>query len=357
MSPDSVSPSPVAASAATLPRRFMPRTKRLLDALIGLLMGVALFGWLITAVGQDWAWWGQMVSPFALQWTCMLWVGFGYFLLTRQWRWVAVLLGPVLWGLVFVGGYWWAEGADQAVPANAQRIRLMQMNLLYKNHDLNRAMRSVQLENPDIVTFEEVTPPWRTRLEASDWLLSRYPHHYFIPYGDLALFSRLPIRQFQARTLPAQKFKKFWLGEATVPLKNGAVLTLVQIHPNVPTTPGYLDQQFRHIQGIIQAYGTTHSTPMVVMGDFNMTPWSLNYQALKDGLGLQDSMQGFGVQPTYPVHAPVFRIPIDHCLVSPGIRVLDRHIAPESGSDHLPMVFDLAIPAPAKALSGAERRG
>jgi len=39
----------------------------------------------------------------------------------------------------------------------------------------------------------------------------------------------------------------------------------------------------------------------------------------------------------------VHRVAIDHCLVSPEIAIRDRHIGPDVGSDHFPVVLDFAL--------------
>jgi endonuclease/exonuclease/phosphatase (EEP) superfamily protein YafD len=42
----------------------------------------------------------------------------------------------------------------------------------------------------------------------------------------------------------------------------------------------------------------------------------------------------------------VLRIPIDHCLVSPSVAIVDRRVGPPVGSDHLPVFVDFAISGP-----------
>jgi len=61
---------------------------------------------------------------------------------------------------------------------------------------------------------------------------------------------------------------------------------------------------------------------------------------------LPDSRAGRGIQPSWPASLPAaLRIPIDHCLVSPGIAVVGRQLGPQVGSHHLPVIVDLAVPA------------
>jgi endonuclease/exonuclease/phosphatase (EEP) superfamily protein YafD len=39
----------------------------------------------------------------------------------------------------------------------------------------------------------------------------------------------------------------------------------------------------------------------------------------------------------------VLGVPLDHCLISNGLAVRARRLGPSIGSDHFPLVFDVAI--------------
>jgi predicted nucleotidyltransferase len=43
----------------------------------------------------------------------------------------------------------------------------------------------------------------------------------------------------------------------------------------------------------------------------------------------------------YGVDIPGFRIPIDHCLVSPTIQMVNNRIGRDLGSDHYPVICEL----------------
>jgi endonuclease/exonuclease/phosphatase (EEP) superfamily protein YafD len=78
-----------------------------------------------------------------------------------------------------------------------------------------------------------------------------------------------------------------------------------------------------------------------VVGDLNVTPWSPTFRDLLQAPGLVDTARGRGLRGTWPVCLPGMRIPIDHCLVSGDLQVLDRQVGPGVGSDHFPVMADL----------------
>lgn len=72
-----------------------------------------------------------------------------------------------------------------------------------------------------------------------------------------------------------------------------------------------------------------------------MTPWGQPFRELLSRTGLQDTERDFGLQRSYPMLLQV--IPIDHCLVSSHFVALDRHLGPNVGSDHYPLIVELAL--------------
>jgi endonuclease/exonuclease/phosphatase (EEP) superfamily protein YafD len=48
-------------------------------------------------------------------------------------------------------------------------------------------------------------------------------------------------------------------------------------------------------------------------------------------------------------------IPIDHCLVSEDIRVINASTAEGIGSDHLPLIVELELPSHSRALAALIR--
>ena len=92
----------------------------------------------------------------------------------------------------------------------------------------------------------------------------------------------------------------------------------------------------------------------VLIGDLNTTIWSPCYQKLVDETGLVNTRKGFGILPTWPTSnndfglpglaARLLAIPIDHCLVSPELQIVQTRALSSVGSDHRPIVVDLLVP-------------
>ena len=83
----------------------------------------------------------------------------------------------------------------------------------------------------------------------------------------------------------------------------------------------------------------------LVLGDCNATPWNHTFVQLLASTGLQLATVG-GWRATWTTSLPwPLRIPIDHILCSPGIGVAATRLGPDLGSDHLPVIADLLVPA------------
>ena len=81
----------------------------------------------------------------------------------------------------------------------------------------------------------------------------------------------------------------------------------------------------------------------MVLGDLNATAWCYAFRRFLRETGLKDSARGWGYQATWPTGFLPLRIPIDHCLLSPDLKVLNRRIGPNVGSDHFPLTVELAL--------------
>ncbi len=131
--------------------------------------------------------------------------------------------------------------------------------------------------------------------------------------------------------------------EATLEV-GGTPIRFLGVHTLPPSTAENARLRKRQLQELA-ARARGKSQPVVVCGDLNATPWSPWFaDLLRDG-GLRNSAQGRGLFGSWPALLPApLRIPLDHCLVSPSIAVIDRRMGPRIGGDHLPVLVELSVP-------------
>jgi endonuclease/exonuclease/phosphatase (EEP) superfamily protein YafD len=216
--------------------------------------------------------------------------------------------------------------------------RIFFANILGSNIQYPRIMRAIEKANADIILLVEVRP---NHLEALQTGLLKYPNRFTLPRVDnfgLAIFSRLPLQHvetldFNGVILPTLVTR---LSITETPL------TLVSTHPFAPKNRRRAEQ--RNVQlATIARFVSSQPGELLLLGDFNTTPWSHIFQELMQTSRLLNSLHGFGLQPSWPAANPWMAIPIDHALHTPGITIRSRQLGAPTGSDHRPIIVDFSL--------------
>lgn len=221
------------------------------------------------------------------------------------------------------------------------RIRILAANVRYRNQDYARALDLIEIENPDIVGLLEVNNAWIDGLAV---LHETYPYHVIWPEEGahgLALFSRIPIEELG--TSPYREGTQLTaISVATEFMERPVILTLAHlIAPTTPRRAAIRNRQIRTVAGTVRA---DQEPDTILIGDLNITPWSPHYSVLQQA-GLDNAALGRGYVATWPTVAGSFGIPIDHVLLTNGFHVQQFRAGASFGSDHLPLVADVAIGA------------
>ncbi|REK15533.1 MAG: hypothetical protein DWQ37_09525 [Planctomycetota bacterium] len=218
-------------------------------------------------------------------------------------------------------------------------VRALSLNVYLNNPDHAATLELILREQPDIVYLMEVSPRWSETLEA---LAADYPHRKLIlRWGTdgVALLSRFAFRGVEVRGLPGGGLPTL-VAEVAAP---GGDFTLIAAHPASPGSRQNVELRNRQFVELAEL-AQDRAGPVMILGDLNSTGWSPYFGRLIEDSGLADSRQGFGVEPTWPRFPLPLRIPIDHCLASPEISIVDRRVGPSVGSDHRPLLVDFALP-------------
>jgi endonuclease/exonuclease/phosphatase (EEP) superfamily protein YafD len=222
-----------------------------------------------------------------------------------------------------------------------QMLRVLQSNILIVNKDTNAVLRMIRESQADIVLLHELDADWQQRLK---------PLQEFYPYQDsntragdfgIGVWSKFPIARAEVLALSDS-------GRTTLHVEidfTGQTIHLVSTHPP-PPMGGYRarvrDQQLLAAADYV---GRLQGTRLF-LGDFNITPWSPVFGRALKASQLRDSAQGRGIFASWPAQVWWLRIPIDHCLHSADLQIVEKRSLPAVGSDHLPILTDFVLTQP-----------
>jgi endonuclease/exonuclease/phosphatase (EEP) superfamily protein YafD len=310
------------------------------------------------------SWWvGDLAVHFRLQYAAAALIELLVLGWARRWIWAAAALAalavngiaaaPVLGGGSVIrgaiAGAPSAIGDSQGLAAAArgngglrtalprQPLRIASINVLFHNTHYDRVAAFLRQARPDAAVLVEITPAWRAALDS---LRDEFPWQYYAEsghhHGGTLLLSRWPIER--TGTVPMGPHADPTI--AALLNVRGRTLHLIGVHPSWPLGPAVSTERNRELIELA-ALARATPAPLVMAGDFNVTPFSPHFRDFIGRSGLHWTAQGAGWQPTWPTFLPVGGIQIDHMFVSPAIDVQRFARGGGIGSDHRPILVDL----------------
>jgi endonuclease/exonuclease/phosphatase (EEP) superfamily protein YafD len=305
-------------------------------------LGVLLAS-LLASQAASW-WLGELLVNFRVQYLAL----------------AALALAPLLAGRDFIFTGCAAAGlALNAVPVmdylrpaalpatSVQRpaaltLRVASINVFFMNRAHGKVVSWVRRMRPEVVAFMEVTPEWRRGLAPLD---AEYPYREFatdLGHHAVLLLSRWPL---SSRSGPPGDLQQRPAIFVTV-TKDGMPLRFAALHAMWPMTPWFAAQRGADFAAVAAEARQRGRLPFVAVGDLNVSPLSPRFAVLLAESGLRSAAAGLGWMPTWPAFFPPFGIQLDHALVSPQIAVRQFVRGSGTGSDHRPILVDLAFAAP-----------
>jgi endonuclease/exonuclease/phosphatase (EEP) superfamily protein YafD len=231
----------------------------------------------------------------------------------------------------------WAVAEAPAAHLGPGRLRLATINVWEQTPDIGPLLDHVDHLDPDLVALQEIHERHDRRLGASR-LAAHRP--YRVPAEAAAarqtvVLSRLPFRAAERITASFTPFLS-----VTLTLDGGPV-TVLAVHPPPPSTSFRAWRaDFRLLAELVR----TADRPLVVLGDCNAT---LQHRLLREVLacGVRDAhlVRGHGLGWTWRHHRyPGPPLRLDRVMVSPELEVTAITVGQANGSDHRPVVVEVA---------------
>jgi len=268
----------------------------------------------------------------------------------RRWAVLLAFLGFAASAWTFVPE-WLSSLAPRPAISDATTLKVMTHNIFGLNHDMQRVADVIAQEDPDIIALQEYFPEQAT-LDAL--IRPKYPYSVRCQGGkraNLGLYSKIPFdKEMSDADCPSDAYGK----QRTAHIIAGFTLS-DDTHFSVMTT--HMDWPFP-VQRQRDEYAAAEEAikaldgPLIVVGDFNSTPWSYVMKGFEAETGLKRETRNLI---TYPlvITAPhkiardgLLRLtpflPLDQVFVR-DVTVTELHRGADTGSDHLPVFFTFAV--------------
>jgi endonuclease/exonuclease/phosphatase (EEP) superfamily protein YafD len=230
--------------------------------------------------------------------------------------------------------------AANAVPQTDVRpnVRIFFANVRADNPNKESILEEIAAANPDVAVLVEFTHNWYSTFRAAPQM-KPYKYHTDKSHARVGLvnvFSKLPL-------LTESQVFDHGRTLQTVDVAIGSqTLRIIGLHAPRPTSRSGNYEQFW--QEAIPRL-TAEQGPVVVVGDFNATQYSRVYQELTaDHLRSAHEDRARGYATTWPndrFWLPPIRI--DQALLSADVQCLGITEGVGRGSDHRPLIIDVAL--------------
>jgi endonuclease/exonuclease/phosphatase (EEP) superfamily protein YafD len=200
-------------------------------------------------------------------------------------------------------------------------LQILHANLDRDNQHFSEAIAYLKNQPADIILLQGVTPQWLTELAAS---LTDYRLVISRPLNNtqgVAMFvannaTSVEIMNTEIIHLPEGSDRPMISSMMRFFGKKISLLSLHTIRSRTQGNSAYQEQEFSAAAQWIQRQ-LKANREVIIIGDFNSTPWSGRFRQFARGCDLINSQKGYGLQPTCLAGFSAFlMIPIDHCLHS-----------------------------------------
>jgi endonuclease/exonuclease/phosphatase (EEP) superfamily protein YafD len=296
--------------------------------LVGLLAVATVAGFLDRV-----SWVFEPATVFRLQYAALLAAAGLLALALRQPYLVAAAI--VLAGVNIAAVAPWQHAPPAAASSAGPTLRIVAFNVKSGNHRYDELAPLIARLHPDVLGLVELTPRWARAAERASSRVR--PRRFVVQRGayGMGLLSAMPPTALSARRFPANGpavlIARFRIRDLPV--------TFALVHVHTPFAGSVHERELRALAAARPSFGSR----LIVCGDFNTVSWSAQFRDFSRSAGLTDVFRGAWHGYSWPSWSPLLAVPLDHCLISKGLAVRDRHFGPSMGSDHFPLVLDVAI--------------
>ncbi|MDJ0960258.1 MAG: endonuclease/exonuclease/phosphatase family protein [Acidimicrobiia bacterium] len=225
-----------------------------------------------------------------------------------------------------------------ADPKPGGSIDVASINVRTTGAGREMVFRWIEATDADVVVLLETSEAWVDQVEARGLgyrIMAQIPDDRV--YGVTVL---------ARSTLPVEILRAGDVDEVVIRTETTVDDTPVVIYAFQPRTPTSADTAAARdeVVDFVARRAQDETSPVMVVGALNATPWSHAFRNLTGTANLIDSTRGFGFQPSWPANQwRILHVPSNHLLHSPELTTVERLIGPDVGSEHRPLLVRIAL--------------
>ena len=318
------------------------------------LAGLAIIATTFSLAVRVW-WVFALIEHLRVQYSLVLVIALFVSVFTSRQRfniWNVLCSIALLINLIFIFPLFIPPNGISAQASNApeQTIRVIHATLDSKKPDVSKAIKYLNKQETDILFLLEVTPQSLVQLRkglTNYRLIAAQPKYishgiaWFVPRKET---KPIQVNRFGFISLPSDNNRPLLKATISYDGRKIVLLCFHTISPQYAEAVAYQRIELNALADWSQRTLKNGNQDLIVIGDFNSTPWYSPFRQLISKSGLINSQRGFGIQTTWnSALPPLFRIPIDHCLHSKSLTTIKRFVGSDIGSDHLPLFVELRL--------------
>jgi len=229
----------------------------------------------------------------------------------------------------------WIRPLRPTAPATApHQLKIIQLNAWNENVDVPATAAWIARQQADLVLLEEMKPSLQAALVKQGYHYTRGMMRTGVLSRTAPIHSPFQIPERDYHVLPP-------FARGTYDL-DGAAFSILCTHLTWPTW----DFQRTQITALGALVGKYDRRRLILVGDFNLTPWSFALRRIDRTYGLERRDRALFSWPARafarsPLALPL--LPIDHIYAGSAWRTVRIERGPRLGSDHYPLVAVLAL--------------
>ena len=258
---------------------------------------------------------------------------------TRRWIATLLFLPTIVMLIVWYGAFFIPRA--QSAPNDAPTLSVMTYNIWIGDFDhLADKAEMLLASDVDIIAVQEIDTDSAEYL--ADALAEAYPyqavHHFPLSSLGQGVFSRYPILD--------DEFWRLYRGQQRVTVDvNGIDVVIYNLRGHPPLRADRVEGRTREVTSWLERFEAEDAnTPMLIVGDFNMTDRSDDYWRIVEHYHDAFHEVGFGFGWTFNGTFPIPLLRIDYVFHNDAVQALTARVLVNSGgSDHNPLVVEVAL--------------